>query len=434
MTGLVVNLLKEKDKDLRALGFEQVRTTAKGTKATEQFAALLPTLPPEAQVGLLSALGERGDLAARPAVAALFAATKEAAVRQAAISALGPLGSASEVPLLIGLLKSEVKAEQAAAKASLVRMTGEAISPAIIAAWKGSAGPLKVTLIDIFLARRAKDAIPTLLAAATESDPAVRAAAMLALGQLADGEHIPAMLEGLLAAPVGAERVAAERAIALVASRIEPAAKRADSLLAAMGKLSADNYRATLPTLGRVGGPAALKAVEAAMASNDESLRYAGLLALCNWPDASTAERLTQIATTDEQPNYRAAALKALIRVAPLPDARNDAERLALTQKVLAMCKAESEKRLVVERVRAIRSIEALRFVVPYLDQPAYAQKACETIVELAHHRSLRAPNEAEFHKVLDRVIAISKDPVVVDRAKRYKANETWVRPKAEMP
>jgi hypothetical protein len=111
---------------------------------------------------------------------------------------------------------------------------------------------------------------------------------------------------------------------------------------------------------------------------------------------------------------------------------RADAERLALTRKVMTMCTSEEDRRLLIERVRAIRTIEALRFVAPYLEQPAYAQKACETVVELAHHRTLREPNKTEFHQALDKVIAISKDPVVFDRAKRYKNNETWVRPKPE--
>lgn len=432
LVGLVVNLLTEKDKDLRALGFEQVRTTAKGKGATEKFAALLAKLSPEAQVGLLSALADRGDAAARPAVVELLGATKSDEVKVAAISALGPLGEPSDIPQLTKFLSSTAKAEQAAAKASLVKMTGEQVSAGIVAELKKAQGALRITLIDILVTRRGKEGIPTLLAIALESDPAARAAAMTALGQLADSEQIGGMVQGVLKAAPGAERVAAERAVALVASRVEDPAKRADALLAAMKKLSSADYQALLPTLGRVGGPAALKEIEAALASSDSELRYAGLLALCNWPDASTADRLTQIATKDEEAAYRNLALKALIRVAPLPDGRTDADRLALSQKVLAMCKKDDEKKLVVERVRAIRSVEALRFVVPYLDQPAFAQKACETVVELAHHRALREPNKAEFHKALDRVIAISKDPVVVDRANRYKNGETWVRPKAE--
>jgi hypothetical protein len=59
-------------------------------------------------------------------------------------------------------------------------------------------------------------------------------------------------------------------------------------------------------------------------------------------------------------------------------------------------------------------------------------EHACETIVELAHHRGLREPNKPEFDRALDKVMATSKNATTVDRAKRYKNNQTWVRPKAK--
>jgi hypothetical protein len=70
-----------------------------------------------------------------------------------------------------------------------------------------------------------------------------------------------------------------------------------------------------------------------------------------------------------------------------------------------------------------------VRFVLPYVDQPQFSQIACETIVEIAHHREVRDPHKAEVDKALDKVIAASNDAVVVDRANRYKRGETWQRP-----
>ena len=67
------------------------------------------------------------------------------------------------------------------------------------------------------------------------------------------------------------------------------------------------------------------------------------------------------------------------------------------------------------------------RFVEPYLNQPKFAQVACETVVELAHHKELRQPNKAEFNKALDKVVLLSKDPEVILRAKHYLKDETWV-------
>ena len=59
-----------------------------------------------------------------------------------------------------------------------------------------------------------------------------------------------------------------------------------------------------------------------------------------------------------------------------------------------------------------------------------FCEVAAESIVELAHHRTLREAAKPEFLTALDQIIAVSKDPTSVERATRYKNNQTWVRPK----
>jgi hypothetical protein len=181
--------------------------------------------------------------------------------------------------------------------------------------------------------------------------------------------------------------------------------------------------------VGRVGGPAALRTVKAALADRDPKLHEAGLRALCNWPNASVASELIELARTGQSPGERTTALRALIRVAPLPDGRSDADKLELLKEALTLCTRDNERHLALQRAAAIRIPETLRFLVPYLDQPTYAQQACQAIVELAHHRDLREPNKAEFDQALDKVISVSDDATVIDRANRYKRGETWVRP-----
>jgi len=430
---LIIELLKDKDKEIRALALEQVRTEAKGESATLKFAELLPTLSPEAQVGLLSALAGRGDKAAAPAVRSVLADTKDDALRVAAIEALGPLGTPDDVDALVKVLTIGPKPQQAMARASLVRLSGESASAAIVAEMQRAPTPQRVSLIEILTNRRA--GITEILKAAVHNDPAVRSAAMTALGEIAAPEHLPAMLSGVLKAQPGKERAAAERAVTLVCHRIGDVEQQATPLLAAMDTLGPADRTILLPTLGRVGGPAALPVVEKAIKDSDPDLHAAGLTALCNWPDGSIATRLLQLARTEEHAEHRKLALKALIRVAPLPDARSDERRLDLLRTTFVMCQDDAERNLVLQRAKSIRTMETLRFIAAYLDQPNFAQQACETVVELAHHRGLREPNKAEFDRVLDRVIEISQDTTVVDRAQRYKKGQTWVRPKpAESP
>jgi HEAT repeat protein len=426
---LVVNLLNDKDKDVRALGLEQVRTEAKGQAATRQFAAQLSKLPPEAQVGLLSALANRGDTAARTAVRSVLAASRDEPVRVAAIAALGCLGEPADLRTLVQVLTAGSQAEQAAARTSLIRLPGQSVPGAIAAEMKQTPRSLRVILIGILATRRALDAVPDILPAAVDADPSVRAAAMAALGQLAGPEHLPGMVQGVLLAEKGREREAAEKAVMLVCSRIADAARQAEPLLAARDRLNRADRTTLLPALGRVAGPAALKIVNAAIADTDPLLHETGLRALCNWPDASIASRLTALARTDEHPEHRTMALRALIRIAPLPDGRTDGEKLELLQQALTLCTRNAERNLVLQRASAIRIPETLRFLTPYLDQRPYAQQACESVVELAHHRDLREPNQAEFDRALDKAIQTSKDATVIDRAKRYKKGQTWARP-----
>lgn len=427
---LVLDLLAEKDKDMRALGLEQVRTEAKGAAATRQFAAQLPKLRADVQAELLRALADRGDSAARPAVVDLLAASQDAQVRLAAIEALGFLGQESDSQLLLQLLKNGSAAEQSAARTALTRLTGESVGRAIVAEIKQAGAAQRVTLIGILAERRAFEAAPDILPLAVQADASVRTAAMAALGELASPELMPGLLRGILAAEAGREREAAEKAVALVCSRIEDPQQQAAPLLAAIDKLSQADRTALLPALGRVGGPAALKIAKTAVASSDRRLHEAGLRALCNWPNASVAPELIERVQTDPHPADRITALRALIRVAPLPDGRPELEKLELLKKALALCTRDTERHLALQRAAAIRIPETLRFLVPYLDQPAYAQQASQAIVELAHHRTLRDPNKAEFDQALDKVIATSKDATVIDRADRYKKGQTWVRPK----
>ena len=63
-------------------------------------------------------------------------------------------------------------------------------------------------------------------------------------------------------------------------------------------------------------------------------------------------------------------------------------------KQAMAIAKTDEERALVVNRCRTSYSIESLRYVLPYLEQPKFVQLACETIVELAHHRELREPNK----------------------------------------
>ena len=436
---MVVDFLLDEDKMVRSMAFEQVRTELKGQKVTERLAAMLADLPTDAKVGLLSALADRGDRAARPAVLKLITAEGVAGhgkpVSVAAIEALGYLGESGDTELLIRLLAEGSDAQKTAARASLVRLQGEGVLAAIVAQVKQGTPPIRVALIEILTTRRALDTIPDMVAVAVDDDASVRTAAMKALGTLAGPECVAGMVQGVLRAEPGREREAAEKAVRAACFRAEDPDRRAEPLLAVYKELEESDQTALLSTLGRVGGSDVLKIVEAAIGSSDERLHELGIRAVCNWPDASIAPRLTELATSDEHDPHKTSALRALIRVAVLKkDARTDTERVELLKKAMTMATHDRERHLVLDRARTVATMESLHFILPYMDEPAHAERACLSIVELAHRKELRQPNKAEFDQILDRVIATSKDAVVVDRAQRYQKDQTWTRPPKPEP
>jgi HEAT repeat protein len=426
---MIVRLLGNEDREFRAAGLDQVRTGAKGAAATKLFAAQLPKLDSSGQVALLSALADRGDAAARPAVLERVQSGSDEAVRAAAISALGRLGEPADLPLLIKSLSGKSDSERAAARSSLTRIPGKTIA-AILAKEAGAAPPpVKVALIQVLATRRARDVLPAYLAATVDDNGQVRSTAMAALGQLGRTDQIAELLPGVLKAEKGGERDAAERNVALVCSRIENEESRGKAVIKALENVSTAQADQLLSLVGRVGGKTLIDFVAEIATGKDPARRKLGIDALSKWPDASVADKLQEITEKATDPAERSQAFAGYVKISAARDNRSDKQRLERMKQAMSVAKTPEEEALVINRCRTAYDVETLRFVLPYIDRPQFAQLACETTVELAHHRELRDPNKAEFDKALDKVIAVSKDPVVVDRAGRYKRGETWTRP-----
>jgi hypothetical protein len=266
------------------------------------------------------------------------------------------------------------------------------------------------------------------VAATVDDNPYTRRAAMAALAQIGRPEQIAQMLPGVLKAQKGSERDEAEKSVALVCERIENEDQRGTTLIEALTTVDAAQRDQLLSLLGRVGGKKLMNFVAEIATEQDSSRRQLAIDALSKWPDASVADKLFEIAARATDPVQRNEAFRGYVRVSATRDHRSDKERLDRLKQAVQLAKTPEEISLVINRVRNAYDVDSLRFVLPYVDQPQFSQVACETIVEIAHHREVRDPNKAEVDKMLDQVIKISKDPVVVERANRYKRGETWDR------
>lgn len=427
---MTIDFLAKDDQDVRAIGLDRVRYGLKGETATMQFAGLLSKLAPARQLELTAALADRGDRAALPAMLALLLAAKEPAVRAAAVGAVGTLGSGTEVAVLKTSLAA-ADPEKAAARRALTVLRGNDVTAQITEAAKSGEPGLRPTFIDILADRRAVTALPDLLTAAIDGDPSVRTAAMRALARFGGPEQVVGMVQGVLKAAAGGERDEAERSLVTVCTQ-NPGKEKAAAVLLEQFKVADDATKETLlPVLARVGGDGALAIVDGLVADANAGKRKLGLTALARWPDATVSQRLLDLLGKSQDPAERDQLLGTLIRIAPLPDNKlNDQQKLELLQKTMSLCTRDEDRRRVLERANAIRTIETLRFVVPYLDDPNLAEPACLSVVELAHHRTIRDANKDEFTKALDKVLGTTKNEELIERAERYKQGQTWERKK----
>jgi len=427
---MTIDFLTRDDANLRAIGLERVRYGLKGQESTQQLAGLLPRLAPARQLELTAALSDRGDRAALPALLALLQSSSDATVRATAVQALGVLGGASEVSVLTKSLTA-ADPEKSAARRGLAVVRGAEATALIAAAAKQGDAELRSTLIDVLADRRAVTALPDMVTAAVADDATVRTAAMRAIGKFGGPDQIVGMVKGVLKATAGGERDDAERALVTVCTQ-NPRHEQSAAIFIEQFKSADDPTRELLlPALGRVGGAGAIAILDGLIADTNAAKRKLGLTALSKWPDATVSDRLLDLLGKAQDPDERELLLGALIRIAPLPDNKlNNQQKLELLQKTMTLCTGDEDRRRVLERANAIRLVETLRFVTPYLDDPNLAEPACLSVVELAHHRNLRDSNKEEFTKALDKVLETTKNEELVDRANRYKQGQTWERKK----
>ena len=377
---MVVDLLNDSEHDMRALGFDQVRESAPGEAATKKFAEILPTLATESQVGLLEALGDRQDQAARPAIMDRLENSKEEAIRAAAIRAIGALGDESVVPLLAEKVGADAELEKVAARESLVRLRGDLVNGALLTELEKGRPAVRVELLGVLAARNAKDSVATVLQSTTDSELSVRVAALEALRYLADAGNVPGVIDALKAGDTQVEVRTAELALLAVCSRQRQAC--ADALIAGIEGADASARIALLRAITRAGGPNALAAIVAGMEDADEAVADEAVRMLAAWPDAVAAPHLVEIVKTSDSERRQVLALRGLVRLgSPLKDKPAD---VALLSEAMNLAKRSQEKRLVLGALGGIGSPEALALALTAMTVSSLQEDAGLAVVLIA--------------------------------------------------
>lgn len=404
---MVIDALQSDDPEMQTGAIAIVREIP-GAAVTKALAQELPKLPTTAQVQLLSALADRDDAAALPAVVEASQSEDEA-VRVAALKALGELGDTSSVPLLAKRAASTRGAEQKAARESLYRLRGEPIDQAIARAIPGADSRVKVELISAIGERNIPGAVEVLLTTAKDDDRRVRVESLRVLKVVARPADMPALVNLLLELPTEADRREAEKTLAAVAHKIEEENRQAAAVLAVLPNVKEVEKRASLlRVLGRIGDGSALPTLRTALNSREEDIKDAAIRALSDWPTAAPVADLVKVAQTADNQKHKILALRGFVRLLGMEGSDLSAEKkVELYRKAMELAPNALEKKRVLSGLSATKSLPALNLAVEYLDDLALHLEAESAAVQIA--QGIYGAHPQRTKEVMQQVVDATK-------------------------
>ena len=382
-------------------------------ETVDQWMANYETLDELVKAQTIAALAARKCVKYRNVVLAAVNSDSEI-LQNAGFLALEKLATADDVDLLL--------AKSAKKRDLVIRLCGfivaDGFDDALKARFMSSEKPEDVLLLATILTNRATDIRKEVFAKTTAKECPNRLALLQQAAKIATPADTESMVASTLCFPAGSERDAAENLIAAVTFG------DAVPVIALKGKYDQEGLYSII---GRIGGDAAMAEVNAGLASADADLRNASIRALSVWPNAKFADRMFAVATdgsySEEQ---KTAALRSFIRVISLPDDKigisiSKDGKLAKLQEAFKIAVRVDEKRLILSRLAANRTVKSLQFAVECAADPELAQAAYYAIADHAHDNVLRQQNMDVFGPAMDLVIQKSTDKNLVERVTRYK-------------
>jgi len=355
--GAVVELLDSDEPALRD-GAVGLLGSVSGSDVTKAAADRLASLAPPTQIRLIGALIERRDKTAYPAVLAA-ASHDDAAVRVAALEALGTLGGDECVGLLAmrSLLDGD---EGTAAFGSLTAVRGEGTTPAITRLVRHRRPGIRVKAIQALVTRHDAESVPAILLAAKDSEKTVREAAYDALGVLVGIDKLDAVTAMYLESDDAGERARLERAIRDAAGRLDDKSATAGVVVAALQRADTSHQPALLGVLPILSTDDALVAAQARLGAKDDAVAMAAVNALVAWRDPAPLPDLLRLAKDGEHPARQAAAIKGYTRLLSLPAQRPSPATVSMLAEAIDIAPSVEQKRQILAKLADFPCKEAL--------------------------------------------------------------------------
>ncbi|HPU05225.1 MAG TPA: HEAT repeat domain-containing protein [Thermogutta sp.] len=367
------------------------------------------------QVAILEALGDIGDPVG---IEAIVKAARDGSwgLRLAAIRILGRVGDAQAVPVLVTAAAEGGELAQAAAE-GLIQLPGSDVDAAIVEALRTAQGPVRVALLRAAGDRLVTAALPSAITDMDSGDPAIRLAAIEAVGMLVPLEQLDVLIRRLVTARAPEEMNLVKAALISACSRMPDLDAAADKLMTAWNSASPDARLIIVEVLGAMGGSRALAILGRLGKEGDDAVQDAVTRVLGEWMSADAGPVLLDLAKTGN-PKYRIRALRGYIRIArqlevPLED------RIAMCAQALQAAQRPEEKRLVLEVLRRYPTSTGLQLAVTLLSDAELRPEAADSAIQIAE--KLPASDAATVARAMDQVIQANVGAELTQKAQAIR-------------
>lgn len=376
---LLLEQLRSTDKGLFQLALSTARELP-GRQIDEALSGELSTLAADRAALVVQAMADRPETVVLPAIlTAAGRGPKE--LRLAAITALGRVGNATCVSVLLdSAVESDAEVARAARNA-LAEIPGQTIDREIVARLGQAQGKTYALLIEVVGERRL-NAVGELSKALGNSDPAVRGAALRALGETVGPNDLPLLISAVVAPKHSEDAAAAQQALKAASIRMPDREACAQQLAAALETCPGATKPALLEIIGAVGGTKSLAVLGTAARSGDDRLQDLSTRLLGEWMTIDAAPVLLDLVKTAPGDKYQSRAIRGYVRIAR-QFTMSQPERDAMCQTAYSACRTTAERKLVVDVLKRYPSDATLKLAIQAVEVPELKNEAADALLAI---------------------------------------------------
>ena len=368
-------------------------------------------LPAEAQTALIDAGVRFGDEFLPTLL--LASRSSSASVRQAVWLAAAKSSFPALIPSLATAAASGDASERPLAREALAMMAGDKIEKAILAEAK-QADPAEQVELLVAIGDRGDAMAETLLMKNASGGPEpARLAAIESLGKLALPSTVPFLLNLALKTAPGGDIEPILQALGMVCRNGQSHEKAARLILDRVGKSSPQDRVRLLPLMAELGSPEALQATLVAAREKNPQIVKEAVRVLTQWPNASAATALLELADTASDSTLQVLALRGAID--GLSQETDPEARLAKLQRAMALAKRPEEKRQALGQIGQIPTLKTLEIMKQSMVDPTLVNEAALGALGIAEKLAKDHPQIVA--SVANEVLAHSQSPELIKRA-----------------